>query len=258
MERPVALITGASAGLGAEFARALAARGYELILAARRRDRLEEMAARYEHARVLEVDLASDDGCSRTEEVILAEPRLELLVNNAGFGTKGYFAEIGLASQDQMHRLHVLATLRLTHAALRGFTARDRGAVINVSSVAGFWQSPHNVSYCATKTWMNSFTEGLAYELAARGSKATVQALCPGFIRTEFHDVLGVGRGGAPASWWMSAEEVVAASLAGLERGELFVVPGARYKLLAPVMRNLPRWLKRRIATRTSRAFREK
>lgn len=258
MDRPVALITGASAGLGAAFAGALAARGYELILVARRRDRLEELAARFAGARVVDADLSDDDGCARVEQAILAEPRLELLVNNAGFGTKGYFAEIELASQEQMHRLHVLATLRLTHAALRGFTERDRGGVINVASVAGFWQSPHNVSYCATKTWMNSFTEGLSYELAARGSRVRVQSLCPGFTRTEFHDVLGVGREGAPAGWWMSAEDVVAESLAGLDRGELFVVPGWRYKLLAPVMRNLPRWLKRRIATRTSRAFRER
>jgi short-subunit dehydrogenase len=258
MDRPAALITGASAGLGAEFAHALDRRGYALLLVARRRDRLAELAGRLAAAQVLEADLAADEGCARVEAAILAEPRLELLINNAGFGTRGYFAEIDLASQDRMHRLHVLATLRLTHAALRGFTARNRGGVINVASVAGFWQSPHNVSYCATKTWMNSFTEGLSYELAARGSAVKVQALCPGFTRTEFHDVLGAGRGGVPASWWMSAEDVVAASLRGLERGELFVVPGLRYKLLAPVMRNLPRWLKRRVATRTSRAFRER
>ena len=195
--RPLALITGSSSGIGTTFATELAALGYDLVLVARRRDRLEELAGTLERSRgikieILPADLTVDEELAVVEQRVVTAENLELLVNNAGFGTRGKFFQVDLQSQDQMHRLHVLATMRLTHAALTGMTARDKGGIINVSSVAGFWQSPGSVSYCATKCWMNSFTEGLALELKSVGSRVRVQALCPGYTLSEFHDVAGV------------------------------------------------------------------
>jgi short-subunit dehydrogenase len=169
-------------------------------------------------------------------------PHLALLVNNAGFGTTHYFFETDAAGQDAMHRLHVVATARLSHAALTNLQPRAVAGtgVINVSSIAAFGTSPQNVSYCATKTWMNRFTEGLAIELGAWKSPVTVQALCPGFTLSEFHDVTGTDRSAIPAKFWMTPETVVEASLAGFARRELFVIPGWRYKLLAGFLRVIP------------------
>ena len=258
--RPLALITGASSGIGAAFAQALAARTYDLILVARRKDRLEEQARSLEQsheirAEVVPADLAADDGIAALEQRIAQAPNLEILVNNAGFGTKGKFFTLDVHSQDQMHRLHVLATMRLTHAALRGMTARGKGGIINVSSVAAFWQSPGSVSYCATKCWMNSFTEGLAFELASAGSPVKVQALCPGYTLSEFHDSAGMDRKLIPKSLWMRAEDVVADSLRGLERGRTIVVPGWRYKAAVFLMKHTPRFVLRRVAVRQQRTL---
>jgi short-subunit dehydrogenase len=248
-DRPLALVTGASAGIGATFVRALAARGYDLILVARRRDRLEELAREAQglhgtRAEVLAADLAGDAGLKAVEDRIAAV-KLDLLVNNAGFGTMGRFWEAPLEGQDRMHRVHVLATMRLTRAALAGMVPRGSGGVINVSSVAGFGTSPGNVSYCATKHWMDAFTEGLYMELKGIGSPVKVQALCPGFTYSEFHDVLGMERSSIPGGWWMKAEYVVNASLDGLERGELFVIPSVRYRNVVRLMHVIPGWLRR-------------
>ena len=250
--KPRALVTGASAGIGSSFARRLARGGYDLILVARRRDRLEQLAREIGGAEVLVADLTSDTDMQRVEDRIAAETRLELLVNNAGFGILGPFFEMPVEGQDQMHRLHILATLRLTHAALRGMVARNKGAVINVSSVAGFAQSPGSVSYGATKTWMNAFTEGLAMELRSAGSAVRVQALCPGFTLSEFHDVAHVDRKTIPARLWMKPEDVVDASLAGLAQGKIFVVPGSIYKMLVWVVGWMPRGLYRAGAQRSA------
>jgi uncharacterized protein len=256
--RPVALITGASSGIGAEFATQLAGRGFDLILVARRLDRLDQLAKQLRQSRGIDVenltaDLTRDDDLARVEQRIADAPALELLVNNAGFGTVGKFHKADLRSQDQMHRLHVLATVHLTHAALRGMVERRRGSVINVSSVAAFWQAPGSVSYCATKCWMNSFTEGLAMELQSMGSPVKVQALCPGYTRSEFHDVARVDRKTIPDSLWMHAADVVAASLGGLDRGDTIVVPGWRYRLAVFFMKHVPRRLMRWIAVRQQR-----
>jgi short-subunit dehydrogenase len=143
-----------------------------------------------------------------------------------------------------MHRLHVMATMRLSRAALAAMVRRGRGGVINVSSVAGFGQSPGNVSYCATKAWMNSFTDGLDLELKSAGSPVRVQALCPGFTTTEFHDALGMSRDGIPRWLWMRAEDVVDASLRGLKRGKVFVVPGAIYRTVVMLEKMTPRWVR--------------
>jgi uncharacterized protein len=247
--RPLALITGASSGIGACFARRLAARGYDLALVARRKEKLDELAAELQagagvHAETIAADLAKDSDRQVVEEYITGAGNLELLVNNAGFGTLGRFHEVNVEGQDQMYRLHVLATARLTHAALPGMIARGRGGVINVSSVAAFWQTPFSVSYCSTKAWINAFTESLYLELKAAGSPVRVQALCPGFTYTEFHDVMGVDRKRIPDGFWMSADDVVEASLSGLDEGRLFVVPGWRYRAIVVLSKILPQALR--------------
>ena len=256
-----ALVTGASSGIGETFARKLAARGYDLALVARRRDRLEALARELEQARgvrveVLAADLTRDDDVARVEERIRGAETLELLVNNAGFGTRAWFHEADLAEQDRMHRLHVLATVRLTHAALQGMAARGKGGIVNVASVAGFVQTPGSTSYASTKAWMISFTEGLFLELRATGSPVKVQALCPGFTYSEFHDVIGMDRTQIPKAWWMQAEEVVEASLRGLERGKLIVVPGWRYRLLVLLLGLLPPAVRRAGVVRYAARYR--
>lgn len=250
-----AVITGASSGLGETFARKLAARGYGLLLAARRVQRLEALKAELEKQHAVELDCFPCDLSKPAEAEGLAA-RIEsgatpdLLVNNAGFGTLGFFHETDYARQVEMVNLHVLATMRLTRAVLPGMIRRGSGAVINVSSVAGFWRSGGNVSYCATKGWMNDFTEGLRIELDLLGSPVKVQALCPGFTYTEFHDVLGVDRNRVPRWLWMDAGEVVEASLRGLESGKLFVIPGWQYRIGAALGELLPFglrvWLERK------------
>jgi short-subunit dehydrogenase len=258
--RSVALVTGASSGIGEVFARQLAARGYDLILVARRREKLERLSAELAgnsgtRAEILAADLASDEGQKAVEEKIGAAEGLELLVNNAGFGTMGEFTKVDVGVQDQMHRLHVLATMRLTHAALKGMVARGRGGVINVSSVAGFMTAPGSVSYCATKHWMNVFTEGLYLELKNSGSPVKVQALCPGFTYSEFHDRIDYDRGSVPGIFWLKAEEVVADSLRGLDRGTLFVIPSWKYKLVVLAAKLLPAGLLRAMSVRRQKKF---
>ena len=240
-----AVITGASSGLGETFARKLAARGCSLLLAARRVQRLEALKADLERKNRIEVECFPCD-LSRPDEAEGLAARLEagatpdLLVNNAGFGTLGFFHETDYARQVEMVNLHVLATMRLTRAVLGGMIRRGSGAIINVSSVAGFWRSGGNTSYCATKGWMNDFTEGLRIELDLLGSPVVVQALCPGFTYTEFHDVLGVDRNKVPKWLWMDAESVVEASLRGLESRKLFVIPGWHYRIGAALGELLP------------------
>lgn len=261
----LAVITGASSGIGAMFARKLAARGYDLLLVARREERLRgiasELAAAHKiKAEALTADLTSDSGRELVAERIRRAPDLGLLVNNAGFGTNGYFFEADSSGQDQMHRLHVLNVVSLSHAALANMTANAdaavRKGVINVSSVAAFWTAPLNVSYCATKAWMNTFSEGLALELAARGLNVTVQALCPGYTLSEFHDVTGTDRSRIPRSLWMTAESVVAESLRCFDQGRLIVVPGWRYKLMTGFMRVMPNRIMRAVATAAVRRYR--
>jgi len=254
--RPLALITGASAGLGAEFARQLAAQGYDLTLVARRKDRLEALANQLRsqygvQVQPLVADLTHEPDLKVVADYLLGTENLQLLVNNAGFGTSGRFYEADFAGQDAMHRLHVMATLHLTHAALRNMTARRQGAVINVSSLGAFTPRPGNTSYYATKAWMNCFTEGLYLELKSQGSPVRVQALCPGFTYTEFHDVMRVDRRAVPGWMWMSAEDVVRASLKGLARGKLIVVPGWQYKFFYFLLRLLPRSVQYFIALRS-------
>lgn len=258
LARPLAVITGASSGIGAVFARKLAS-SHDLLLIARRKDRLEslaaELAAQYRSAvSVLAADLTGEKDLVATAERIAAEPHLALLVNNAGFGSRGLFWESGAADQELMHRLHIMATVRLTHAALRIMVHNNAGAIINVASVAAFVRRAGSVSYGSTKSWMAIFTEGLYLELKSVNSAVKVQALCPGFTYSEFHDRLHLDRRSmAGASFWLQADEVVEASLKALPKGKLFVVPGWRYQALVTLLSMLPAQLRLAIEARASR-----
>lgn len=241
-----AVITGASAGLGALFASRLAEQRYDLLLAARRQERLSALKTELEARHGVKVEVAAVDLAQQGELDSFAQDverraRVDVLINNAGFGTRGVFWETDYARQEEMHRLHIVATMRLTRAVLPGMVARRSGAIVNVASVAGFFRSAGNASYCATKGWLCDFTEALRLELDDAGAKeVVVQALCPGFTYTEFHDVMGINRGLINKAWWMPAEFVVDESLKALKKGELFVVPGWRYKLLVAIGSRLP------------------
>jgi uncharacterized protein len=245
--RPLAVVTGASAGIGREFCQQLAVRGYDLLVVARDAIRLEGLKRELETKHPISVDvfpadLTLDDDVTRLVGLVAGSPRLELLVNNAGFGTRGTLADASPARQEAMLRLHTLTPMRLTQAALPVLLTNSRGGIVNVSSVASFLYSAGNVNYCATKAYLTTFSEGLAAEL--RGTGVRVQALCPGFTRSEFHDRMEVDVRNLPRWMWMSAPRVVRASLQGLaRRGPVVCVPGLRYKLMVLLLRYLPRSL---------------
>ena len=233
-----ALITGSSAGLGTEYARQLAAAGTSLILTARRADRLEDLArelrTRYGVAvDVVPADLSTDEGIERVGRILAEDPALDLLVNNAGYGGRAGFVRGEVADHIAMSRVHVEATVRLTHAALPGMIARGRGAVINLASVAAF--SPFSgAMYSGTKAFLAMFSLNLQAELAGKG--VVVQALCPGMTHTEFHEVAAIDKAIVPKPFWMTAEQVVRASLRKLGRG-VVCVPGWKNKAIAFLMR---------------------
>lgn len=219
---------------------------YDLILVARRRDRLESLATELASkngalVEVIVADLTSATDLAAVAERISSELRLELLINNAGFGTAGLFWEQPLQGQQQMHLLHVNATVALTHAALSTMVSKDKGAIINVCSVGAFVRRSGAVSYGATKSWMAFFTEGILLDLQKVGSSVKVQALCPGFTYSEFHDGMSKARTEmAGPSLWLRAEDVVDESLRELQSGKLFVIPNWRYKVIVALLNALP------------------
>ncbi len=258
----VVVITGASSGIGAAFARELGRRGFDLILTGRRREQLELLAQELRHAynirvEVIIAELADDNALEQLAERIRSEAQLGMLINNAGFGTGGApFHTQNYAIHQAMLKVHVQATVRLTYAALPTLLTRRRGAIINVSSVAAFFPIPYHVMYIATKEFIRVFSEALAIEL--RGSGVQVQALCPGFTRTNFHARLGAKpdrfyRTSGPMKA-MSAEEVVEASLRCLARGEVICVPGVHNRLASYlpclIPRRLQHWLLGRFGRR--------
>ncbi|MFE4970659.1 SDR family NAD(P)-dependent oxidoreductase [Kitasatospora sp. NPDC056651] len=236
-----ALITGATAGIGAAFARRLARGGYRLVLVARDTGRLERAAADL-HAKfgveteVLTADLATDEGIGAVEARLADSARpVDLLVNNAGFGNKGAFGVVPLQDELDMLKVHIEAILRLSTAALPGMRERGRGAIINVASVAAF--VPRG-TYGASKAWVVSFSQGVMRDLVGTGVR--VMALCPGFTRTEFHQRAGMGTGNIPSWSWLSAERVVDEALRDLARGRAVSVPSKRYKVAVVLARVLP------------------
>jgi uncharacterized protein len=245
-----AWVTGASSGIGAAFAARLAQDGWDLALVARNRVQLDDLAQTLRARQgvavdVLPADLTDADARRGIERALAGDDSLALLVNNAGFGTAGTFAHLDVEREEAEIRLNVVAVARLTRAALPGMLARRRGAVINVSSMAGFQAGPRSATYAATKAFVNSFTESLHEEL--RGSGVRVQALCPGFTRTECQARAGIDAGGIPSFAWMTAGAVVDAALAGLERGDVICVPGFGNRLLARAAAALPRAAVRRL-----------
>lgn len=233
-----ALVTGASAGLGAEYARQLAAAGTSLTLTARRLDRLEELAEelRAKHdieVELIQADLSKDEGIRRVEEALAASPTLDLLVNNAGYGGRTGFVKGETADHLDMVRVHIEAAARLAKAALPGMIARGRGAVINVASIAAF--SPFSgAMYSGTKSFLVMFSEGLRTELRSKG--IVIQALCPGMTHTEFHEVADIDKAIVPKPFWMTAEEVTRISLRKLGRS-VICIPGWKNKSIAFLMR---------------------
>lgn len=242
-EKLLATVTGASSGIGEAFARELAARGYDLLLIARRKRRLDKLAAELHAAHgcsadVLTADLTRSAGLSRVEEVLERSRRLALLVNDAGMGDFGSFADSDREREELEIRLNVIAVMRLTHAVLPGMIRRGRGAIINVSSTAGFAPCPQFATYGATKAFVNSFTEALHDELHESGVK--VQALCPGLTHTEIFERAGTDTSGLPAFLWMEPQAVVNESLDALDAGSVVCVPGLGNRALATLARVLP------------------
>ena len=229
---PTALVTGATAGIGASFARALRSRGYDLVLVARDEARLRAM----DLGEVLAADLADDAGCALVEERCAAG--IDLLVNNAGVGTRGSFDTVGIEHEEQLLRVNVRAVMRLTHAALPPMVARGSGAIVNVSSVAGFAPGARGATYSASKAWVTNFSESLHLQYADRGVR--VMALAPGFTRTEFHERAEMDVSGIPERLWLQADRVVADALADLDRGKALSVPGLQYKAIVAASRVIP------------------
>lgn len=226
-----ALVTGASAGLGAEFGRQLAARGVALTLVARRRDRLENLADQLPvDVEVLPADLGTGDGVARVAARLVARSApVDLLVNNAGFGAYGAFADLPRDDQRGMVDLNVGALVQLTHAALEQQLTRDAGGVINVGSTAAYQPDPYGAVYGASKAFVRSFTEAVNEEL--RGRAVHVMLLSPGFTDTEFQQVAGVADGAVPPALRTSAERVVREALRDFARGRTVSVPGPTNKL---------------------------
>ncbi len=247
MTKPVALITGASAGLGVDFARQLSATGAQLVLVARRRDRLDELAAELGNARAVALDLSEVGAADQLVANVIAHgEHVDLLVNNAGFGLTGKFAKLDGARQRQMIDLNCGVLIELTHAVLPGMLKRGRGGILNIASTAAFQAGPGMAVYFATKAFVLSFTEALHEEVRATGLRVT--ALCPGPTATEFGEVAGFGKAGAFNKLAARSEDVVAAGLAGLDRNQAVVVPGLLNQIGAQGTRVLPRALLRRIA----------
>jgi len=238
----IALITGASAGIGKEYAHQLAKKGFNLIVTARRQEKLQELANKIQNQYSVKVtvvcaDLTSEEGIDKVVSAIKDDANIDILVNNAGFGNIGKFAQSDLSKALKMNDLHVIAPIHLTHALLQGMLERNRGAVINVSSLASFLQSKEGVMYSSTKLFIRNFAETLQKQLKNTGIR--FQALCPGYITTEFHEVgdfKGFDRKLIPKNLWMTGKEVVRISLKDLEKRKTVCIPGWKYKVIRAII----------------------
>ncbi len=250
--RGTALITGATAGIGAEFAHQLAARGNDLVLVARDRERLDALATELTtnhgvHVEVLVADLLADSGRSAAEaRVANVERPIDVLVNNAGFGLNTDFDLSSVDDEQRLLDILVTVPMRLSHAALGPMVERHRGAIINVTSIAAY--APLG-SYSAAKAWLQYFSRWA--NAFYRPAGVTVTALAPGFVRTEFHARMNVARESmAPAWMWLDVEPLVRSALRAADRGRAVSVPSVRYRAISVVARMLPMRIVTRVATR--------
>ena len=244
-----ALITGASSGIGEEMAHILGRAGIPMVLVARRGERLQALAQQYSNVEVLVADLLRDEEVAKVTARIAdtSLPEIDLVVNNAGFGTSGSMHRIDADRLANEVKLNVIALTRLTHAAANAMRTRKHGYILNVSSVASFQASPGLAVYSATKAYVTSFTEGVAMEL--RSSGITVTALCPGLTKTEFQqnsNTTGAATS-MPAFAWTSVSMVAKAGLEGVAKGKVIVVPGGLYKVLVAISNSVPRAVSRKI-----------
>lgn len=240
-----ALVTGASSGLGEEFARQLAERGYDLVIVARRKDRLEKLAAELGgNVEVLEADLTQPAGVEAVSSR-LARGDIDMLVNNAGFGTNGEFTDLPVERELEEIDLNVRALTHLSHAALGPMKAKHAGTIINVGSTGSYQPVPYMATYAATKAYVLYFSEALHEEAKSYG--VTVTCLCPGYTRTEFHDVAGV-QGGGMLARFATAESVVKTALKAAKSGSAIAVPGTMNKVMANLQRVSPRFMVRKVA----------
>ena len=245
--QPATLITGASSGLGAEFARQCAAHGDRVVLVARRKDRLKQIAEEIGGAEIIVADLSKPWAATKVAaEVITRNLWTRTLINNAGFGLIGQFERLSLARQLEMIDLNIRALTNLTFVVLNDMRLRGEGAILNVASTAAFQPGPKMAVYFATKAFVLSFTEAVHEELKPHGIK--VSCLCPGPTRTEFGEVAGFGGNGMFDRVAMEAPEVVAAGLKGLDKNHAVVVPGVVNKIVAASTRFAPRPVVRKIA----------
>jgi uncharacterized protein len=250
------LVTGASSGIGADVARSLARRGHGLTLAARREERLGELAAELRDAHGVRVDTIECDLSDEADRARILERlaelavNVEVLVNNAGFGTGGRFERLHPERELEMVGVNVEAPVALCARFVPDMVRRGRGAILNVASTAAFQPLPRQATYAATKAFVLSFTEGLHAELAGTGVTAT--ALCPGPVRTEFADVAGIGddAAGLPSVFWADAPEVAEEGVRGLEHGKRVVVPGLLNRGGAIAGHHTPRSLLLRVVER--------
>ncbi|MBL1072912.1 SDR family oxidoreductase [Nocardia sp. 2] len=239
--RPVALVTGPTSGIGKAYATRLASLGYDLVLVARNKERLEALAHDVEvrfgaRAEILRADLAEPD--DRDEVAARAAQGVEFLVNNAGFGTSGEFWTLEPGELQAQLDVNVTSVVQLTRAALPPMVHAAKGTIVNVASMAGL-VSGRGSTYSASKAYVVSFSEGLAGGLAGTGVR--VQALCPGLVRTEFHERAGIEMDSLPKPLWLTVDEVVAGSLKDLDKGRVISVPGLQYKAIAAVAGLIPR-----------------
>jgi short-subunit dehydrogenase len=239
------MITGPTSGLGTGFARRYAVDGHDLILVARDVERLELLAAELRAEAGVEVEVLPADLAVAADRARVAERLargVRILVNNAGFGTSGEFWTADLDVLQAQLDVNVTAVMALTHAALPPMLAQGAGTVINVASVAGLLPG-RGSTYSASKAWVIAFSEGLANGLGGTG--VGVHALCPGFVRTEFHERAGIDMAGTPSLLWLEVADVVRDCLAGVARGQVVIVPGLQYKVLTTGGRMIPRNLVR-------------
>jgi short-subunit dehydrogenase len=252
MSRPIALVTGASAGIGRAFAEALAARGHDLVVVARDTARLEALAKELDAAHgvtveVLTADLGTGEGIATVEARLIDGARpIELLVNNAGFGTVGRFHELPISKEISEIGVNVVAVTRLTHAALPGMVERGRGGVVNVASIAGYQPTPLNATYGATKAFVSSLSQAVHEEL--KGTGVNCMVLCPGFTRTEFQERAGIDSTDIPDFLWQDAETVVTQALDAFDKGKAVCVPGALNRVTAGFSSAAPAGLTRKVA----------